>query len=183
MFCIDLKDAYFHISNPFKFSTLPSDHFEWEYFSVQSVVHQPFHSIPCLHQSIYSGLEGGLQERDLSASLSQQLVDHSGVGSSPAGVSGAPSSTVSRPVGVSTWINETSSQPIGISTSLCWITSSERGSIWQTLGLPNYGMWRTSSFCIYPLLQSCGSRFLATYPSQSGLSPGGKPGCVLFSGS
>ena len=117
MFCIDLKDAYFHISNPFKFSTLPSDHFEWECVSVQSVIHQPFHSIPCLHQSICSGLEGGLQERDLSASLSQQLVDHSGVGSSPAGVSGAPS-TVSRPVGVSsTWINETSRQPIGISTS------------------------------------------------------------------
>ena len=86
MFSLDLKDTYFQI--PIHLDSQPSLRIalNGKVFQFKALCFGLF-TTP---QSVCFGLGVGSQERDLSTLLPGQLVDHSGVSSSPAGMPAVP---------------------------------------------------------------------------------------------
>ena len=143
-------------SCPSGFWSIPLHSLEWESFPVQSSVFLPFHSSPDLHRGVLSGVSMGSQEGNLTPSLSGSLACRSRVSSLRAGTSGTPFPLLQVP-GDCHHLGE--SRPQASWQGSASQTPSKRGSIWQTLGLPNSWMCWTSSFSSHLCQQRCGSRF------------------------
>ena len=63
------EGCQFPNSNQSEFKTLPSNCLGWEGFPVQAAVVWPFHSSPCLHQSVLPYVKLGSQAGDLPGVL------------------------------------------------------------------------------------------------------------------